>query len=495
MSESAGVYSKSVQGGKWQFITTIIQKLLNVVTFFILARLLTPRDYGVIAVVFLVIGFFETVTTPGFEKALLQRQGDVEEYIDTTWTFRLIKSVVLAALIFLLAPVIAYFFHITDYTSTVRWSAAFVLIGALSNSRELYFFRNLDFKKLFIRDISTQIAYVIVAIGWAVWVEASVSALLAGQLARYFCGLIISYVLYPQAHRLSFAFGKLKHLWHYSRWVIFQNILGYVLGILDSVYVGHFLDPARLGLYTKARDLAYAPVSPFTNAIIRVGFPAYAQVQDKLEKLQQGFMRSIDVVLTLTLPLALLLWAEGGPIVQLLLGKTWLGIVLPLKLFSIAIIFSTLAAIMKPIFDGVGRPEIAAQLNVGQLIFSLVFIYFGVKWGGVSGVAFATILIGALNLMYAMWQVRRVLQLNWAIVSSSLAPIFFSIVITLIIAVPLYLFGFGHSQNNIVITFGIVFCSAIYIASIWLAGNIFKAGPLSTFLSILREVRSRPAMN
>lgn len=488
--EQTGTYSKSIQGGKWVFIATIIQKLLNIVTFFVLARLLAPEDYGAIAVLFIVIGFFSATTTPGFGKALLQRSGDIEAYLDSAWTFSLGKSIGVFLLIFFGAPFITEFFHVQEAAGIIRWSGILVVIGALANSREIYFFKRLDFQKIFWRDVISQIVYMGVAIGWALYIDASAWALFAGHVSRYIAGTVMSYVLYPHWQRMSFAFRKLKDLWWYSKWVVGQNIVGYILGIIDSAFVGRFLNPTSLGIYAKARDLVYAPVSPIMNIVSRVGFLAYARVQDKHAKIQEGFLKTFDIVLAFTLPLFLVLLAEGGLIVQVLLGSKWMAIIVPLKILSLGIIFSSLAAITRPVFDALGRPGINVKLDMLQLVTLVIGIIVGIHFFEVRGVAIAVVVSSSINLIYAILLARPILRLGFDTFWPTLGSVGFALCSVLILALPSYLFWFKEQENPWIIGGWLLVLGITYIIGIWQAGRFFKRGPKQTFLSIIHEMMS-----
>lgn len=486
-----GVYKQTVNAGKWVLIKNIFEKALNFGTFLILARFLLPSDYGVIAVVFIVVGFFQTVTAPGFQKALMQKQGDADEYLDVDWTFNLLKSFLIAIIIFFTAPYLANFFHVEDYVSIIRWSSVFVVITAFGNSRQYYFFKNLDFKKIFWRDIVSQIVYIIATLLWVLYVSASPWALFVGHLFRFLAGMSMSYILYPNWQKISFKFRKLKDLWGYSKWVIGQNFFNYIIGIIDSVYVGHFLDVRKLGLFTKARDLSYAPVAPFMNIVTRVGFPAYAQIQEKTGKVKIGFIRTLDVILSVTIPLAVLLLVEGGIIVKTLLGVNWLSLVLPLKIFAIATIFSSLAGLVKPVFDALGKPEMNVKINALQLISLIIFIYIGVHYWDLIGVVWALVISWGLTFTYSILRVKPLLQLGWRMIAPTVISVFGSVMFVIIVAAPSYIFWIKNIEDPIYVFPWLTVFGSLYLITLWFMGKFYKTGPKHTFLSIVKEVRNK----
>jgi len=492
MPESGlGVYKQSIEGGKWIIVSNITQKFLSLITFFILARLLNPQDYGVIAIVFLISGFFLTVSSFDFEKALMQQASEAEEKacLDTIWTFNFIKSSVLSVVVFFLAPFLASFFNISEQTEIIRWGALFIFLPCLGNSRQYYFFKNIDFKKVFFRDNVGQLFYIFTTFFWIFFVSQSVWALLAGHIARYLASVVMTYVLHPYKQAPGFHFAKLKGLFGYAKWVTGQNILDNILGMIDSLYIGRLLGPYRLGLYSKAKEISFMPVSPLFAIFDKVGFAAYAKLQDKLEKIQDGFIKTFDVVTAITLPVFFLLLAEGGLIIQLALGQKWLGIVEPLKIFAAVAIFSSLVVISRPVFDALGHPKINFKANILQLISSIILIYFGAKYGGVNGVAFAMLFSWIIISVFVIFKARPILKLGWNKFHGSVFSVGISVLAVLSVCAPLYFLNWLVWNSTVFSVTLVFFSGLIYIICLWLTGRLFAHSPWHTFLSIFREIR------
>lgn len=486
-----GVFSRSVQSGKWVLISNVAQKFLSLITFFVLARLLKPADYGIIAVVFLITGFFVTITSLDFDKALMQKADSVDELacLDAVWTFNFFKLLFLSLIAFFGAPFFAGFFHIGQYVEIIRWGSVFIFIPALSNSRQYYFFKNIDFKKIFLRDNIAQVFYIIVTFLFVFFISKSAWALFAGHVARYLTGAVMTYILYPYKQVFSFQFSKLKRLFGYAKWVNGQNILDYLTGMIDSLYVGRILDSSRLGLYTKAKDISFMPVSPLFVIFDKIGFASYAKLQDKFSKIQEGFIKTFDVVTAITLPVFLVLLAEGGLIVQLLLGTKWLGIVVPLKILAATTVFSSLVAISRPIFDAVGRPDINFKSNILQLLSSIILIYFGAGYYGVNGVAFAMLLSWIIILIFVIFKARPILKLGWDKFHDSIISVIASVFFTILVCAPLLIYNKLVMFNTHFSLALIVFSGLLYALSLWLSSKFFSRGPWHTLLSILREIR------
>lgn len=490
-SAGMGVLQKSVQSGKWFVFGVVAQKILNLVSFFVLVRLLSPEDYGILTVALLFSGIIDRFAAPGFSIALIQRKESPETLIDTVWTFDLLRALLLAVVIFLLGGVIADFFKIDEsYKILIRMSGLFFVIGAFSNSRQLYFFRDLKYKKIFLRDLAGQIANIIISVGWAIFISATVWALFAGQIARHIVGAVSTYVLYPSAPRLSFRFRNLISLIGYSKWVYGQNLLEYLLGTVDNAVVGKWLGPTFLGYYTRARDIPSTFSASLIGILNKIGFSAYAKIQDNRDKIQEGFLKSLDVLLLSTIPLSLLLLVEGGFIVSVLFGQKWLPIVVPLKILSVYGIFSGLSGMIRPIFGAIGRPDLNFKSNLFQLIISAPIYFIGIKMADVKGVALAAVLISVIILIYILRQAKPFLSLNEERIFYSVSGVIMASSGAFLMV---FLFrDFIHSfASKPLLALWIIFLTVFYLFILWLFTLILKRGPWQTVRLVIREVIRR----
>jgi O-antigen/teichoic acid export membrane protein len=471
METDRGVYHRSIQGGKWYMLNTAAQKVLQLVTFFVLARLLLPQDYGIITI----------------GDALLQRKEEVESFLNTVWTFELLRSIVLAAVLFVLGPVFGSFFNIPQtYTSLFFLSGILLIVAAFSNVRQVYFFRDLDLKKVFIRDFACQILYTAAAIGYAVFVQASAWALFTGMAAQYAMGVVMSYLLRPNKPGCSFRFGRLRSLWRFSKWVYGQDILELILAQIDKVLVGKLLTVTDVGLYSKAQSVAGTGTSLVASLVSKVGFPAFSKIQDRLDKVREGFVKSIDILLMSSMPISLLLLLEGGSVVFVLLGSNWLMLVVPLKIFAFGNLFVGFVRITNPVLAAMGRPDINFKTNILQSVLSVPLMYAGIRFYGVNGLASTMVILWFVLLSYVVLRARSVLKINRRLLYPEIVSGAIAVAAAFLSDVALRaatgpsapIVGLGRAGCVGLVYFG---------ALIFITGRMGD-GPWRTFASILREL-------
>lgn len=407
-----GVYHRSLQGGKWYFANVVCQKAISLGTFFVLARLLVPEDYGVITIVLLVIGLVGQLTNPSFGAALLQKKDSVETYLDTYWTAEVLRACILAIVLFFAAPWIAIFFNIpSDLLPIVQMSGLLLLIPSFSNVRNLYLFKELNFLNVFFRDIVTQLGFTVAAVGSALAWGGSPWSLFFGYAFQYTVGVGASYYFFRSKPAFDFHVGRLRDLVGYSKWVYGQDILEVFIAQIDKIFVGRWLDPAQLGIYARSKDLASTATNTVASMLSKVGLPAFAKIQDQMEKVRLGFLKSVDVILMISVPITLLLLLEGGAIVEILLGQAWLVIVVPLKIFAFGNLFLAFLTMVNPILAALGRPDINFKTNLIKTFVSIPFMYVGLIYFGVYGLAWAVVITWVIMLVYVVLRAKRILQI------------------------------------------------------------------------------------
>jgi len=485
---SAGVLSKSIQGGKWFLVSMIGQRFLNMVTFFVLARLLVPEDYGVITVILVVLAFFGQFSNPAFGTAILQRKGDVEKYLDAYWTFEVIRSFGIAFVIFCASGVIVKWFNVdASYAYLVRFCGLFVVITSLSNVRMVYFFKRLDFFLVMVRDLAAQIAYAVIAIGFALFVDRSPAALFAGYVGMYATGTVFSHVICRSIPRVSFAFHRFRDLAGFGKWVYGQNLLDYAIQYTDKIALGRLMDPSQLGIYAKSKDLAAMPTAMVNTIITKVAMPAFSQIQDQIEKVRAGFLKSLDVLLMVSLPAALLILLEGGSIVEILMGDRWFPIVEPLKIFAFGNIYYSVVPVLSAVFLAVGKPKVNFQTNLAQLIISVPAMLIGLRVYGMKGLAIAIVAVWSFLFLYVLFRARRIIRIG----KQHLVPLFipgaFASITVIVLDVALR--NAVHARDLVALNVAwVALLGIVYAVILFAVSRRLGGGPWETLISILSEL-------
>jgi len=483
-----GTYAKTVKGAFWFTVNFVAQKVLQVGIFVVMARLLVPADYGVITVILMTIGLFNLLTNIPFGTAIIQRRGDVEPYLHAYWTLDIFRSVFNALLIAVCGGWIAQWFGIQEYAFLIRISGILLIIPTFSNVRTAFLFRNMDFRTLAIRDISTQAAYGAAALAYALFVDRSPVALVVGYVTMYLTGVILSYILIPGRMRVSFAFSRLKDLVGYAKWVYGQGLVDYAAQYADKIVLGVMLVPAQLGAYAKAKDLSTSPAGFVVSMARKVGLSAMARVQENRVKIREGMLRGIDVLFLTAVPAALVFLLEGGAIVHILLGDVWLPIVVPLKIMAVGAIFFAVNNVMTTAVMAVGKPKESFAANLLQTVLMIPLAIIGIRTAGVPGLAFATSAVWAVLALYLFIRVRHTIQLSRF---DAARFAFYGFAVTGVLwLLDRYVTPRVHAFESAMYDLGwIAALILFYYVLLFILGRFWAPGPIETGKSVLSQLR------
>jgi len=487
-SNQAGVYHRSIQSGKWFMLDALSQKFISIIAFLVLARILVPDDYGVIALVVMVGNLLDQLTNFMFGDALLQRKDSIEKYLDACWTFDLARALILTVLIYFCGGFLADFFHMQGGQALMmRLGGVLVLMPYFCNSRQAYFFKDLNFRIIFYRNLFAQLALSIATVAFALFINASAWALFAGYIAQSLVGITLSYVFYPVKPRLDFHFGKLRELVSYSKWVYAQSFLALLFSQIDKLTVGRMLNTQRLGLYSKSKDLASMSSGMITSMIRKIGLPAFSKVQDRLDKIQEGFIKSVDLTILVSLPLILFLIAEGGTLVSVLLGPKWLALVVPLKIFAFGNLFLSFMGIANPVLGALGRPDINFKTSAFQALLSIPLMCLGYYFFGANGLAVGVVIVWFFVLLFIVYTTRPILKIGKKAFIPSLVSAAIATAVAMLSDLVLRQIHVGLDDRILGIG-RLAILGLLYFIVLYVVSRRFKQGPWSTFLSILKEL-------
>lgn len=355
-----------------------------------LARLLAPSDFGLYGIALLSLSALETFSQTGFTQALIQKKEDTKLYLDTAWTFQVIRGLVLAIILVLGAPLMGAFFGEPRAVLLVRVLGAAVFLKSLGNIGIVYFRKELKFHKQFVYEFSGTFADLAVAIP-AAFILRSVWALVFGLLAGNLARTVISYFVHSYRPRLGFSQEQFKELFAFGRWILGSTIVVFLATQGDDIFLGKVLGVTALGFYQMAFRFANLPGSEF-GVLSRVAFPAYSKLQDNIPKLKTAYLKMVRFVTFLAIPLAGGIFMLGPQFTQIFLGDKWMPIVPALRILVISAMVRVTIGTGGALFNARGRPDIDFKMNLARVITLAITIYpLTVLWK-ISGTSLAVFL-------------------------------------------------------------------------------------------------------
>jgi lipopolysaccharide exporter len=464
-----------VFAGAWMLALRVGGRGLGMVRIIILARLLSPEAFGLVSVALVVMELFKTLTQFGFYDALIQHKGDIQKYLDTVWIMSVIRGLVLAGIIFSIAPLAASYFNAPGAKSIIQAMSVTLVFNGLTSSGIIYYYRELEVQKRFIWEMSSILADLVVSISMA-FVLRNAWALVYGAVAASIVYMIVSFVIHPYRPKLRFEILKAKELFNFGWWVLLFSAVTYVFLNVDTIFIGRLLGVVTLGLYTMAHrigDLIGQEMGNVSNTIV---FPTYSKLQDDQANLRLAFLTSNEAVAFLTFPIAVGILVLATDFTTVFLGQQWILAIPAMQILGFAGAIYSLISIGGSLFYAVGKPRTRFLVMVVASFIMVVLLFPLSKEFGMVGAATAVLAGNVGGLLFQTWASAVILKSG---IKELLRPLLFPIIVSLVLGISLTLAKHAFSQISLG-EFLIVLCLAavVYAACSLLLWRLFKSGPI-----------------
>lgn len=406
------------KGALWTFLFRLIDRGLGLISTLVLARLLVPADFGLIAMATSVTAVIELVTAFGFELALIQHADPKRVHYDSAWTLNLITAGVGAAVITALAWPAAAFYGEPRLVAVMLVLAGSMLLGGLENIGTVDFRRRMDFQGEFRFMSGRRLSGFIVTVTMA-FVTGSYWALLAGTVISRFVGVVLSYLLQPYRPRLSL--GAARDLIRFSGWTLFSSVM--IAGIQRSPHfaIGKLSGPQDLGLFVLAMDLGTMPTTELAAPVNRSAMAGYARLANDPPAFRNVFLDVGSMVALVALPAGVGLAVLAEPLIMLVLGAKWAGVVPLLQVLAFSGVLVALGSNNGVACIASGKPHLNTWIQ-GMRLFTLVSLIavlgpthgtMGVAWAELVGAAVGYVVSCFLGLRCIGVGVADLLRRSW----------------------------------------------------------------------------------
>ncbi|MGD2159341.1 MAG: oligosaccharide flippase family protein [Anaerolineales bacterium] len=371
----------------WQSLQHIGVKLIFLARLLVLARLLSPDDFGLLAIASVAIDILMRITDFGMIPALVQRVEANDAHYDAAWTVGVVRALVVSGVTLVAASLVSTVFAEPRAIDIIRVLALRPIIDAAASIKVAELTRELNFRSLAFMKIPKALANTLVSIVLAPWL--GVWALVAGTLAGPSAYMILSYVLAPYRPRLNLDFGAAQSLIRFGRWIFLTGLIAMAGQSLLRAIISRELGATELGLYYLAASLAFLPAEVASQVVGEVSFPFYARLQTDVKQVALAFKSILTSLAVLIIPSSGLLIALTPSLVDTILGSQWEGTAPIIRVLALANIIGLLGETVGPILRGTGRPAKAFFSSAVQYTFLVVFVWGLAQRFGVVGAAIA----------------------------------------------------------------------------------------------------------
>ena len=436
MSSQRSLKHKTVLGLGWSAIDSIASQGITFLVGLVLARLLSPSEFGTIGLAMILVALFNTIVDSGFSSALIRKQNVLEVDLNTTFIFNFVISVVLYAVCYSCAPYISNFFHDSDLIKVTRWISLVLIINALAIIHRTLLVKAVDFKTQAIISVIASILSGIVGI-WMAYEGFGVYSLVGQQLSRQVTNTILLWINSKWKPKLEFSYDSFRNLFSFGGKLLLSSIIDTIFNELSVIFIGRIYTTATLGQYSRAKQFSSIFSSNVSAVTQRVTYPILSDIQDNRERLVYSYRRMIKMLMLLVGLGTAVIASTSKSVILILLGPKWAEAIIYLQLLAFVEITIPLKNFNLNLLQVYGRSDyilflsvIKRFIEIGALLLGLISIYWML-----IGFAIAGVIGFLLNALFTM----KVSNLSVITQVKDLLP---SLIVCSIVGIAMYLISF-----------------------------------------------------
>lgn len=359
---------------------------LGLVSTLIVARILTPADYGLVALATSFIALLDLATSFSFDVALIQRADARPEHFHTVWTLNILLYGSVAVATFLGAPWVARFYAEPRLTHILWWLALAFFMNGFQNTATVAFRRELNFRVDAGLMLLQKAFGVAVTIPLALWLR-DYRALVAGQVVGAAASVVMSFIVRPVLPQLRL--DGARELLRFSIWLLFNNFLVFLRSRSFDFLIGKVMGPHALGVFSLAFEVSNLPTTEMLAPVNRVVLPVYSKLAHQPQELRREFTRLLQWIAVVVLPVSVGIGAVAEPAVEVLLGSKWEEAIPLMTPLALAGAFAVLTSNTGALLNALGAPRLVAWVGLLQVGTLLPLVALGMSWGGLPAAAWA----------------------------------------------------------------------------------------------------------
>ena len=476
MSES--LKNKTVKGVAWTSLDQVTALTLGFIVEVILARLLSPSDYGLLAMIAVFNAVALTFVNSGFSSALVRKPDMNDNDTTTAFCFNIIVGIVTAAILCLMAPYVAIFYDKPILTSLLRAESLILIILSFSVVQFSQLSRTLDFKSKMIVNLTAQITAGVVSItaayhGFGVW------SLVLKHIVNSVITVIMLWVMSPWRPRGKWDKKSLKYLWGYGSKLLASGLLNTVFGNIYPIVIGKFFSASELGYYGRARGYAGLPSHGLTTVLQQVTFPVLSKIQDETQRLADSYRRMLRFSVFVLFPIMIGMAALAYPLVVTLVTEKWAPCVPYLQVVCFASMWYPVHAINLNLLQVKGRSDLFLKLEIIKKAIVVIAVFVCVPFG-VMGICVGAIFTSLISLVINTYYTGKLINVGFFRQMRDMTP---TLIASLIIGAVVYFVVMPFDNNIVKLVIGIPVGMALYLAIAW----FFKMPELKEAIDIIKK--------
>lgn len=459
--------TKAKNSAIWVTGGQIFFKIFSLVSLIILNRLLTPEEFGVVAIANVVLAIVRLIGNLGITAGIIQRIENLDDYLNSAFWINFALGLTLTILTLIFSPLISFIYEIDELKLILIYLAFGFLLKSFETVPVSILSKDLDFKSITIIDISTEIISTIVVVilaflGFGVW------SLIIPMVAISPIKSIFLWAKCKWRPNFKINFELCKDVYNFGKHSFISELVGYLLSNIDYLIIGKFLGQGAVGIYQFAYNWANWPTTNVVWLLGRVAFPTFSKLQNDLNEMRRVYNKMTKFVSVFSILFYAIILVETESFVRIIGGEQWLEAIIPMKIISIYGLVRSLGSHGGKVFLAIGKPEILSKYGLITFPIIVIGLLVGVQFG-IVGVSIATAINSGISGLVFIWLVYRKMNSEFTEFLKIIAPASVSGIITAIILITLNSFLESYNLNSI-LKFGIsgALGSIVFIGSFWL---------------------------
>jgi PST family polysaccharide transporter len=398
-----------VKGVSWNFFEQLTRQVMSIGVTAVLARILSPDDYGLVALSAIFVGFLSLFGDLSIGAALIQKSNLDDRDISTSFWTSILTGFVIAAALCAIAPFAARYYNQPLLTYIIVVSAVSFFITPLWSTHKVLLTKKMEFNKLaminIVFSVFASVASLILALsGRGVW-----SLVLGGLVASI---LITPLVWYFEKWRPRFIFDRasFKALFSFSSYLLSFNVLNYFARNFDNLIVGKYLGANVLGIYSMAYNLMMKPLQQISWSICGVLFPAFSSIQGDIPRIRSAYLKVVNVIATITFPMMMGLIMVSREFILVMVGPKWAGVIEPLQVLCLVGALQSVGTTVGSLFTSQGRADLQFKTGTINSVGHVIGFIISIRWG-LMGIVTGYLITNIIFVCSTQFVVLRLIQL------------------------------------------------------------------------------------
>jgi PST family polysaccharide transporter len=396
-------------GAAWLAASRVIVNALGFVSTFVLARLLTPDDFGLVAIAATIFALVTAVTELSLSTALVQHHDPTDDYFHSAFTLNVGRASIIAVALTAMSFPIANIYGDPRLSYIIAAISLGAFISGLSNPKSVVFTRNLNFKAQFISSVFEKVSGLVISVSIA-FAFRSYWALVFGMLASQSVAVVVSYVQFP--FRPTLSLRRSRELFSFSIWLSASQLVTTLSWRFDQLVIGYVLGRSQLGAYSFGDNLAALPTREITAPLAQTLFPAFSRMAGNLSRLRLAYQKAQTTMSAAALPVGIGFALVARPIVLLAAGQKWVGAILVIQVISVAVALQTMGSTVQAAAMALGKTKLFFQRDIVNLLVRLPFVVGGLFVAGLPGAIYGRAISSTIGTLINMAMVHQLFGLS-----------------------------------------------------------------------------------